>query len=148
VGNRGTRQMAGEGAAMLERHLVQSVGFRNTGPAGARDGFEFRLRLPYYRGIPASLCDGVAVSVDGESFGFEGNRIELDGRELSLGALREAVDVRWRIDQAAIVRVPRPGGLAVGVHAITVDVRLRQSYFPPQFQPSIVTETRAATIVL
>jgi hypothetical protein len=133
---------------MLERQLVQSVGFRNTGSPGARDGFEFRLRLPYYRGMPASLCDGVDVSVDGETFGFEHNRVVLGGRELSLAELREAVDVRWSIDAAAIVRVRKAGGLAVGVHEISVAVRLRQSYFPPEFQPSIVTETRTATIVL
>jgi hypothetical protein len=133
---------------MLERHLVQSVGFRNTGPEHARTGFEFRLRLPYYRGIRASLLDGVDVVVDGEQFGFEGNRVVLHGREMTLAELRETVDVHWPIDAAATVRVPRPGGLQVGVHEIGVGVRLRQSYFPIEFQPSIVTETRMATIVL
>jgi hypothetical protein len=133
---------------VLERHLVQSVGFRNTGPEHARTGFEFRLRLPYYRGIPASLLDGVDVTVDGERFGYQDNRIVLGDREMSLVELRETVDVRWSIDAAAIVRVRKPGGLAVGVHAIGVGVRLRQSYFPIEFQPSIIAEMRTATIVL
>jgi len=128
---------------MLERHLVQSTGFRNTA-----DGFEFRLRLPSYRGLRASLIDGVDVTVDGAAFGHEVNRIVIAGREFTLDELREAADVRWPLEEAAIVRVPKPGGLSVGVHEITVHVRIRQSYIPIEFQPSIVSETRKATIVL
>jgi hypothetical protein len=133
---------------MLERNLVQSSGFRNTGPEAARTGFEFRLRLPSYRGLRASLVDGVDVSVDGEKFGFEANRYSLGGREFTLSQLREAVEVRWPLDEAGIVRVVKQGGLAVGVHEITVSVRVRQSYIPIEFQPSVIIETRHATVVL
>lgn len=133
---------------MLERHLVQSSGFRNTGPEGARTGFEFRLRLPSYRGLRASLVDGVDVSVDGERFGFEANRYSLGGREFTLDQLREAVDARWPLDEAAIVRVVKQGGLAAGVHEVEVSVRIRQSYVPIEFQPTVITETRHATVVL
>jgi Domain of unknown function (DUF6379) len=133
---------------MLERSLVQSRGFRNTGPEGARTGFEFLLRLPNYRGMRASLADGVDVTVDGEQFPFAANRMIVQGKELTLEQLRDAVTLRWEIDQPAIVRVTKPGGLAVGVHEISVGVRIRQPYFPIEFQPSVITETRKATIVL
>ena len=133
---------------MLERLLVQSRGFRNTGPASAPGGFEFLVRLPNYRGMRASLIDGIDVIVDGEKFPHTRNLIVLQGRELTLEQLREAVDVRWDIQEPALVRVTRPGGLAVGVHEITVAVRIRQPYFPIEFKPSIITETRHATIVL
>jgi Domain of unknown function (DUF6379) len=133
---------------MLERSLVQSRGFRNTGPGDARTGFEFLLRLPNYRGMRASLADGVDVTVDGEHFPFAGNRMVVRGKELTLEQLRDAVALRWEIDQPAIVRVTKPGGLAVGVHEISVGVRIRQPYFPIEFQPSVITETRKATIVL
>jgi len=133
---------------MLERHLVQTRGFRNTGPRDAPTGFEFRLRLPSYRGLRASLIDGVDVTVDGAHYGYESNRIELGGREFTLTELREAVDQRWELDEAAIVRVVKPGGLTIGVHEITVGVRIRQSYIPIEFQPSVVKESRKATIVL
>jgi len=133
---------------MLERSLVQTRGFRNAGPEGGRSGFEFLLRLPNYRGMRASLADGVDVTVDGESFPHTGNTMVIQGRELSLERLREAVDLRWTVDEPAIVRVAKPGGLSIGVHRITVGVRLRQPYFPIQHQPSIVNETREATIIL
>ena len=133
---------------MLERHLVQSVGFKNTGPDGARAGFEFRLRLPSYRGLRASLIDGVDVTVDGERFDHAHNRLVIGGQELDLATLREATGLRWPLDEAAIVRVPKAGGLSVGVHDITVGVRVRQSYIPIEFQPSVVIEQRTATVVL
>lgn len=133
---------------MLERSLVQTRGFRNVGPEHARTGFEFLLRLPNYRGMRASLADGVDVIVDGEPFPYTHNRMVLEGRELTLEQLRAAVDLRWNLDQAATVRVTKPGGLSIGVHEISVGVRIRQPYFPIEFQPSVITETRKATIVL
>lgn len=133
---------------MLERHLVQSVGFRNTGPVEARTGFEIRLRLPSYRGLRASLIDGVDVTVDGERFDHADNQLVIGGQVLDLAALREAADLRWPLDEAAVVRVSKPGGLVPGVHDITVGVRVRQSYIPIEFQPSVVVDRRTATVVL
>lgn len=132
---------------MLERTLVQSTGFRNVGEPGARTGFEFRLRLPSYRGLRASLVDGVDVQVDDVEYGYEENRYQIGQHELSLDQLREASHVRWHLEQAGIVRVSKPGGLAPGVHAVTVRVRVRQSYIPIEFQPSVIVESRHATVV-
>jgi hypothetical protein len=132
---------------MLERTLVQSAGFRNTGEEGARSGFEFRLRLPSYRGLRASLVDGVGVVVDGEEFGHEANRYLIGGAEFTLDQLREAADVRWPMDEAGVVRVAKDGGLAPGVHEVTVRVRIQQSYIPIEFQPSVFVESRYATVV-
>jgi Domain of unknown function (DUF6379) len=132
---------------VLERSLVQSRGFRNIGPENNRTGFEFLLRLPNYRGMRASLADGVDVTVDGENFPHSINTMIIRGRELSLDQLREAVDLRWALDETVVVRVSKPGGLAVGVHSIEVGVRIRQPYIPIQFQPSIINEVREATII-
>ena len=132
---------------MLERSLVQTRGFRNTGPEAARTGFEFLLRLPNYRGMRASLADGVDVTVDGEHFPHTGNLMIVQGRSLTLGELREAVDLRWVIGEPVVVRVTKPGGLSVGVHEISVGVRIRQPYIPIEFQPSVISETRKGTIV-
>ena len=133
---------------MLERALVQSRGFRSISPAGARTGFEFLLRLPNYRGLRASLADGVDVTVDGECFPYTANRLVVADREMTLEQGRAATDLRWAVDELVIVRVAKPGGLAVGVHEISVGVRIRQPYFPIEFQPSVIHETREATIVL
>ena len=53
---------------MLEREVIQSVGFRNIKENEKTTGFQFKIRLPYYRGIfPSQLRPGT-LYVDGERF--------------------------------------------------------------------------------
>jgi len=132
---------------MLERSLMQTHGFRNIETHGTTTGFQLRVRLPSYRGMRLSLIDGVDVTVDGELFGHERNRLSLGGRTYSLAELREATDARWPLEEAAVVIVDKQGGLTPGVHEVELAVRLRQPYIPIEFQPSVISETRHATIV-
>ena len=133
---------------MFEHQLIQATGFRNHGPVGARDGFEIRLRVPNYRGMRLSLLDGVDVTVDGEFFSHEITSLMLGGATFDLAAMRAATTVRWAIEEPASVLVPKPGGLAPGIHDVKVAARVRSPYFPPQLQPLPVHAHRKATIVL
>jgi len=133
---------------MVEHKFIQSSGFRNVGPEGAREGFEVRIRLPNYRGMRMSLFDGVDVTIDGETFSYEQNAIRLRDQVFDLAALREAADVRWEPFEWASVVVPKRGGLTPGIHHVAVCARVRSPYFPPKFQPSFVRDERLATIVL
>lgn len=132
---------------MLERNLIQSTGFRNTGPAGARDGFAVRLRLPNYHGMRLSQLDGVDVTVDGETFGHELNRLAIRDEVYTLSELREATDARWDMFEWASVLVEKPGGLTPGVHDVSVVARVRYNYFPPDVHVFPVPGRRFATIV-
>ena len=133
---------------MLERNLLQSTGFRNFGPVGAREGFEVRLRLPNYHGTRLSLLDGVDVTVDGEVFGYEDNRLALRDEVYTLDQLREETEARWGLFEWGSVLVAKPGGLAPGIHKVAVSARVRYSYFPPAFHVFRVPAERLATIVL
>ncbi len=64
---------------MLEEQLIQTAGFRNVGPEGARTGFQLRVRSPYYRGLWANLIEKPTVTVDGERFDGDGIRWTLPG---------------------------------------------------------------------
>ena len=94
-------------------------------------GFAFQLRNPNYRGVAASLLDGIDVVIDGERVPEHVPLWTLQGRTLTLDDLRVSTDVRWQLDEPATITVPRPGGLAAGVHRLEVVVHLRRSYFPP-----------------
>jgi len=132
---------------MFEHQLIQATGFRNHGPVGARTGFEVRLRVPNYRGMRLSLLDGVDVTVDGEHFTYEITRLILGGTSYDLAAMRDATTVRWAMEQAGTVVVPKAGGLQPGIHEVKVAARLRSPYFPPQLQPLPVHAHRKATII-
>lgn len=132
---------------MLEEQLIQTTGFRNVGPEGARTGFQLRVRSPYYRGLWANLIEKPTVTVDGERFDGDTIRWTLPAGEFSLAELADSVDARWPLGHAAVLTVPREGGLARGIHDVTLELRLRMSYIPEELQPSIWTASRKAVIV-
>src|SRR3954449_9161777 len=116
---------------MLDVAVIQGRGFRNVFEDGRVTGFEFQLRNPNYRGVAASLLDGIDVVVDGERVPEHVPLWTLQGRTFTLDELRASTDVRWQLDEPATITVPKPGGLSVGVHRLEVVVHLRRSHVPP-----------------
>ena len=132
---------------LLERDIIQSVGFRNVCEDGNVTGFQFKVRMPSYRGMAASLIDGIAVRV--------GNLVEVSSevplwtfgeQNYSLHELWETEDLRWPLEEAAIVTVPLQGGVPPGVHEVSIELRLRMSYIPLMHQPSVFRESRKITL--
>ncbi|MBN9190632.1 DUF6379 domain-containing protein [Microbacterium sp.] len=132
---------------LLERDLIQSVGFRNVREGGEVTGFQLRVRIPNYRGLAASLIDGISVRVDDiVDVGPDVPLWTLQGGTYTLAQLWDSDGVRWPLEEAAIVTVPHPGGLAEGVHEVSVEVLLRASYIPIEHQPSRTRATRHVTL--
>lgn len=132
---------------LLERDLIQSVGFRNVTEGGEVTGFQFRLRMPSYRGMAASLIDGVSVRVgDLVDVPADVPRWTFGDRTYSLQELWDSEGVRWPLEEAAIVTVPHPGGLPEGTHEVSVRLMLRMSYIPEEHQPSTYDVSRHITL--
>jgi sugar phosphate isomerase/epimerase len=132
---------------VLDFTIIQGRGFRNVVEDGRVTGFSFRLRNPNYRGVAASLIDGVEVVVDGERIPDHVPLWTLQGRTCTLDELRASTDLRWQLDEPATITVPRPGGLPAGVHQLEVVVHLRRSYFPPLISRTTFTAAGAGVIV-
>lgn len=132
---------------LLERDLIQSVGFRNVREGDEITGFQFRVRMPSYRGMAASLIDGIGVSIPGlVDVASEVPLWTLQGRQYTLAELWDGDGVRWPLEDAAIITVPLPGGLPDGVHELSIDLRLRASYIPLEHQPSRYRVTKHVTL--
>lgn len=132
---------------LLERTLIQSLGFHNVTENGQVTGFQLRLRMQSYRGMTASLIDGVAVRVDDVvDVPADVPLWTLQGQTLTLQQLWDSDGLRWPLEDAAIITVPFPGGLSEGVHQVSVELRLRMSYIPEEHQPSVFRETRSITL--
>lgn len=132
---------------LLERDLIQSVGFRNVTEGGRVTGFQFRVRMPSYRGMAASLIDGIAVRVG--SLVDVGPDVPLwtfGGQTYTLQQLWESDGVRWPLEEAAVVTVPHDGGLPQAIHELTIELRLRMSYIPTEHQPTVHRVSRAVTL--
>lgn len=132
---------------LLERTLIQSVGFRNVYQNGRAMGVQLRIRMPSYRGMAASLIDGISVSI-GDVLAV-GPGVPLwsfgDGT-YTLEQLWGSKDLRWPLEEAAVITVPHEGGLSAGVHEVRIELRLRMSYIPLIHQPSVFRETRRITL--
>src|SRR3954453_3390814 len=132
---------------LLERDLIQSVGFRNVRDGDEITGFEIRVRMQSYRGMAASLIDGIAVRVGNlVDVGPEVPRWTFGDRTYSLAELWESDGVRWQLEDAALITVPFPGGLPEGVHEVSVELRLRMSYIPIEHQPSVFRASKHITL--
>ena len=132
---------------LLEKDLIQATGFRNVRTGGEVTGFQLRVRMPSYRGMAASLIDGIAVRV--------GTLVDVPaevplwtfgGTTYTLQELWASDGVRWQLEDAAVVTVPFPGGLPEGVHEVSIELRLRMSYIPIEHQPTIARASRHITL--
>ncbi|HYP73012.1 MAG TPA: DUF6379 domain-containing protein, partial [Microbacterium sp.] len=132
---------------LLEREILQSIGFRNVWEGDRIIGFQLQLRMPSYRGMAASLIDGVSVRVDDlVDVAPEVPLWTLQGATYTLQQLWDSDGVRWPLEDPAIVTVPFAGGLPAGIHEVTIELRLRMSYIPLEHQPSTYRVTRRITL--
>ena len=122
---------------MLDPQMIQTRGFRNTA-----DGFEVRLRLPYYRGVWTNLLVGASIAIDHESFAAADIRWAIGDASYSLAELRESETARWPVDVPAVLSVPRAEPLSIGFHTVAAELRLTMSYIPEELQPTVWTEQR------
>ena len=98
---------------LLERDLIQSTGFRNVREGGEITGFQLRVRIPNYRGLYASLIDGISVRVgDLVDVRHDVPLWTLGGKTYTLEQLWDSDGVRWPLEEAAVVTVPLPGWAA------------------------------------
>ncbi len=115
---------------MFDKYMICEHDFRNVLEAGKLTGFQFKARLPYYRGIGISMIESLGVVLDGQRFPREAIRITLHGNAYTLDEMETEYEDRWEFGEEGIVTVQKPGGLARGLHKIEADVVLRISYLP------------------
>lgn len=115
---------------MFETYTVHPEGFRNVVQDGKAIGYEVRLRIPYYRGIPASCIDELTLTVDGEEVAKDAMTIEVKGEKFTYAEIPTAINHRWEFTDTITVFVKREGGLAEGEHVVHAYVSLRISYQP------------------
>jgi hypothetical protein len=133
---------------MLEREYIQSIGFQNVVEDGKTIGFQFLLRIPSYRGMWASLIEGCAVKIEGiVDVGHDVPLWALQGNTYTTEQLDASTDVRWQLEEPAVITVPLEGGLKPGIYNLEIDFRYRMSYIPIEHQPSTYKTSRKVVIV-
>ncbi len=125
---------------MLEKDLIQTRGFHNIMKEGRTVGFQFCVRLTYYRGIFLSQLRPQKVIVDGEVYPKEQVTWEINGKEYHYEELADNSAVHWNPLDSAVLRIYKDGGLKPGYHEISTGYKYSSSYMPPKLQQTIDSE--------
>lgn len=104
------------------------------------DGFQFGLRLPWYRALPLACVEGLDVTLDGETASPEDLRIELDETTYRLDDLRDLYDRAWYVTDAAQVSVTRPKLAFRNQHELDVTLAVRIPYIVESGVPLVMRE--------
>lgn len=115
---------------MFEKYMICEHDFCNVVEAGEVTGFQFKARLPYYRGIGISMVEDLTVKVDAYRFPRQALSITLHANTYTLDEMEQEFEDRWEFGEEGILTVHKPGGLTSGLHKIELDAVLRISYLP------------------
>lgn len=122
---------------MLEKEVIQSVGFRNIKDGDKITGFQFKIRLPYYRGVFLSQLRPGTLYVDGEKFNREDIIWNIKGQDYTYEEMKTNMDVHWATTELAVLKVKKDGGLSQGFHDLTYGFCFTSSYMPPIMQKNL-----------
>ncbi len=97
---------------------------------GNKMGYQFDIRLSYYRGHFLSVIDQFAVKVDDCDVPDEKIKFCLNGKEFSPAEFDKCYTEFWQAIEPATIRVFNPGGISEGEHKIEVTLFFRSPYMP------------------
>jgi hypothetical protein len=119
---------------MYDKYLIVGEEFKNVVEGGKITGFQFGLRLPYYRGVVCSLVGKTELTVDGEPVDYEKMFVTIGGRTIKMTELENEPVHKWEFGNIGIVKVDKPGGLKPGEHKLEVSQHMKISYVPGGFK--------------
>ena len=121
----------------MEKQVIQSVGFRNTTTDGKVTGFQFKVKLPYYRGVYLSQLMLGTLYVDGEKYDKADIVWNIKGEDFTEEQMRGDFKTHWSTTTPAIVKVKKEGGLSQGYHDLKYGFCFTSSYMPPIIQAGL-----------
>lgn len=97
---------------------------------GKKMGYQFDIRLSYYRGHFLSIINELALRTDGEEVLKKDITFCLHGKELGIAQLSEANTEFWPILEPATIKVHKNGGIPEGEHELDFTLIFRSPYMP------------------
>ena len=101
---------------------------RNTLVAGTIVGYEFQIKYPSYRGCYLSCIEDLFFEVDGAQLEETEVFFGLNGKQFTIGELKDLFREYWFVNNPATIQVLKPGGLAKGEHDVRVYMKHRVPY--------------------
>ncbi len=121
----------------MEKEVIQSVGFRNIKEDGKVTGFQFKVRIPYYRGIFLCQLRPGSLWVDGKKFEKEEMTWNINGKDRTAEEMVSDRETHWAVTEPAVIKVKLDGGLEQGFHDLKFGFCFTSSYMPPIMQANM-----------
>lgn len=119
---------------MNDKYIIAGNKCENAVIDGKTVGYEFRIRIPYYQGVPLSQVNFIKVSLDGEEVPQESISVfTVTGEELKLKEISTVSFYYWEYMEPLRVLVYKDGGLAKGAHRLDVSASIDVIYSPTGF---------------
>jgi hypothetical protein len=118
---------------MYEKHILTDEGCRSVWERGKKVGYCVNIKINYYRGLPLSCIEEIALKVDGQVVDPETMLVQHNGREypyLDLLTDDFPTDVYWIFGEKLRVVVQKEGGIEQGRHTVELTLKTRRSYTP------------------
>ena len=120
---------------MFDKYLICPYGLRNViSETGHMEGFEMKIRIPYYRGVPLSTIDEIKIDVRGGAGGSgtiytnENIRFTVSSGSYMMSEMSTVADRRWNFDEDATLKIYTPGGLLYYDHQVEIWITIRAPY--------------------
>lgn len=116
---------------MFDNNVFIDGTCKNVVEDGKVIGYEMQTYITYYRGIPLSMINYLAVEVDGVKVDPENIRFTPDHIDwFTLKEMETVGTIKWEYGEPGTVRVLQDGGLSKGTHQVTLTVCTRTAYIP------------------
>lgn len=126
---------------MFDNNVFIKDSFRQVEENNEVTGYEMDTYITYYRGIPLSMINFLAVEVDGEKVPEEDIRFTPDHIDwFTLKEMETVGTIKWEYGEKGTVRVVKPGGLAKGAHQVKLTVCTRTAYIPVPLEGNMTRE--------
>lgn len=112
------------------KYVLCEDGFETVIADGRTVGFQVKLRIPEYRGLPLALVGGVKIAVDGVEYPPESMTFTSEGYTFTREEMETVTDVYWLVDQPLVVTVRTEAPPAPGAHKVAAYAAVRISYMP------------------
>lgn len=110
--------------------VVCDGSLKNMFANGKKVGYQFDIRLSYYRGHFLSVIDAFGVKLDGIEVPQEDIKFCINGREFGISQLHDLVSEFWQIAEPATIKVFKNGGIEAGDHEVDVKLMFHSPYMP------------------
>ena len=118
--------------------VIQDESLKNIYVNGEKVGFEFKIRLGYYRGHFLSCIDLLELTIDNNQIPSNQITFCVNGKEFELYELKESYSEFWSLLEPATIKVVDGSGLENKEYNVDFNLMLRLPYMslgPNKYMP-------------